>query len=1575
VQAPVDPGNAAYVIYTSGSTGRPKGVVVTHGNVARLLAATEGWFGFGPDDVWTLFHSYAFDFSVWEIWGALAYGGRLVVVPWAVSRSPADFLQLLDEERVTVLNQTPSAFRQLAAADAESRRALALRTVVFGGEALDPASLAPWFDRHGDREPLLVNMYGITETTVHVTYRPLSRADLASGSRIGVPIPDLRTHVLDRHFEPMPDLAPGEIHVGGAGLARGYLGRPELTAERFVPDPFGGEPGARLYRSGDLARRRPDGELEYLGRIDHQVKIRGFRIELGEIQAALAAHPDLREAVVLARGRGGDGDSLVAWVVARNSQTPAVSSLRGWLEARLPSYMVPAAFVALDQLPLTPNGKLDRDALPDPDASRLEPEALFEPPHGPAEELLAEIWARVLGVERVGAEDNFFALGGDSIRSIQVRSEAERAGLGFSVQQLFQFPTVRSLAREMRGASDAVERVPPFGLVDPRDRERLPNGLEDAYPLARLQAGMLFHSELSPESAVYHDVFTYHLHGALDADALRAALARVSARHAVLRTSFDVATYREPLQLVHRTAGMPLGFDDLAGLSAAGQEAALAAWLEREKAQPFDWRQAPLARVQVHRRSTGSFQLSLAFHHALLDGWSVASLVTELFRTYTALTRGGELPEEPPPPVAFRDFVAAEQRALAADESRGYWAAVARDGARTRLPRWSMPAGPRAQEPVIRSFPVPIAPEVSDGLKKLSRQAGTPLKSVLLAAHLRCLALLSGEREVTTGLVSNGRIEEEGGERVLGLFLNTVPLCVRLAGGTWLDLVREVFAAERALLPHRRFPMAEVQRMAGGDPLFEAVFNYVHFHVYAGLAGGPGGPGGAGDPGGLRLEGSSGFEEVPFPFAANFSLLHANAPLLLWLDHDATLFAPEQIEGIARLYEQTLDALAADPAARWEDVPLLPAGERRRLLDLGLGEEAPAPEVAIHELFAAQARRTPDAAAVLFDQETGTTQRLTYAELDELSGRLARELVLRGAGPETLVALRARRSPALLAGILGVLEAGAAYLPLDPDAPAERTAAILADSGARLVLDEEALSQALGSTADAPLPPGEARRPVYAIYTSGSTGTPKGVVALHGGLVNFSRAVVEAAGLGPGERILQFAPPSFDASALQIFPALISGAAVVVHPDPAGLSSEEILELCRRLGVTVLDLPAALWRQWVETMAAAGEPLPASIRVYMTGGERLSRETLRLWAPLVSADTLFLSSYGPTEATVTSTFFAITAREAAAMPEAPPPLGRPLSGTFVRLLDPFCEPAPVGTPGEIHLGGAGLARGYLHRPDLTAERFVPDPFGGVGDGVGAVGDRLYRTGDLARFLPDGGIEFLGRTDHQVKIRGFRVEPAEVEAALVRLPGVREAVVLAREHAAGDRRLVAWLVVEPGAEPASGALREALARSLPEFMIPSAFVLLSELPLLPSGKVDLRALPMPESSPRAAAEHVPPRDPVEEIVAGIWADVLGVPRVGVLDDFFALGGHSLVATQVITRIRRAFDIDLQLRHVFESPTVAGVVAAILADPERREKVEKTAAVMTRLANLSDEEVEAMLLAEAAEAAEADERSPA
>ncbi|HEV2734290.1 MAG TPA: amino acid adenylation domain-containing protein, partial [Longimicrobiaceae bacterium] len=651
----------AYVIYTSGSTGKPKGVPVTHANVARLFDATDDRFGFGADDVWTLFHSYAFDFSVWEIWGALLHGGRLVVVPHEVSRSPEAFLGLLRREGVTVLNQTPSAFYGLVRADeaASDGAGLALRYVVFGGEALDLPALRPWMERHGEERPRLVNMYGITETTVHVTHREVTRADVdgARGSRVGAAIPDLAVYLLDARGEPVPAGVPGEMYVGGAGVARGYLGRPGLTAERFVPDPFSGGAGARLYRSGDLARLRPGGDLEYLGRTDQQVKVRGFRIEPGEVEAALAALPEVRECLVTALGDASGERRLVGYVVPAAGAAPTVESLRDGLLGRLPEYMVPAAFVLLDRFPLTANGKTDRRALPAPDAVRPELGGEFVEPRTDAERALARVWGEVLGVGRVGARDNFFALGGDSIRSIRVVARAREEGLEIALPLLFRHQTVEALAAAVAGEAVAARPAAgePFRLVSPADRGRLPAGVVDAYPLTRLQLGMLFHSSAAPGSAVYHDIFGWHVGAPLDEAAFRAAVRDMVARHPVLRTSFDLAGVSEPLARVHADAEVPVAVDDLSALSPAAREEEVAAWMEAEKARGFDWGAPPLLRFQLHRRGPDGFQATLSFHHAILDGWSVAALLTELFTLYSARLGHAAAPVPPAPRVSYAD--------------------------------------------------------------------------------------------------------------------------------------------------------------------------------------------------------------------------------------------------------------------------------------------------------------------------------------------------------------------------------------------------------------------------------------------------------------------------------------------------------------------------------------------------------------------------------------------------------------------------------------------------------------------------------------------------------------------------------------------------------------------------------------------------------------------------------------------------------------------------------------------------------------------------------------------------------
>ncbi|HEY0602095.1 MAG TPA: amino acid adenylation domain-containing protein, partial [Herpetosiphonaceae bacterium] len=1598
--------NLCYLIYTSGSTGQPKGVQITHANVTRLLDATAGWFHFDAQDVWTLFHSAAFDFSVWEIWGALAYGGRLVVVPYWVSRDPQAFYALVRSERVTVLNQTPSAFRQLIQADAAAPADdLALRYVIFGGEALELQSLRPWFERHGDERPQLVNMYGITETTVHVTYRPIAQADLESapGSVIGGPIPDLQLYVLDPAQHLVPIGVPGELYVAGAGVARGYLNRPALTAERFIPDPFANIQGSRLYRTGDLARYLPNGDLEYLGRVDQQVKVRGFRIELGEIEAALAQHPGVREAIVVVRGDEAGGDKrLVAYVVKNleprtenlgenkeqrnkgtseqnSSPSPAateaearrgsgkgeaqsaggeglIPSLRTFLGARLPAYMVPAAFVLLDALPLTAHGKLDRRALPEPDADRALGETTFVPPSTPTEDILAAIWSRVLGVDRIGIDDNFFALGGDSIRSIQILALARERGLHFSLPELFQHQTIRVLARELQHAdADAAsaEQSRPFSLIAEADRARMPESVEDAYPLTQLQAGMLFHSEYSAESAVYHNVNTLRLQGRFDGDALQAATRQLTTRHTMLRTAFDLTSFSRPLQLVQRHAEIPIRIMDLRALPPDRQEQELAAWFEAERRQKFDWTHAPLIRFQVHLRSDDTFQFSWSEHHAILDGWSVASLLTELFQEYARY--GDETIVPPAPPTSsFRDFVALEQAALNSQAEQSFWLEQMQDATMTRVPRW--PA--RAAGSALDAIDVPIAPELSQALKRVAREAAVPIKTVLLAAHLRVMALLGGSSDVLTGVVANGRPETVDGERVLGLFLNTLPLRQRLSGGTWRELVRATFAAEQQILAHRRYPMAEVQRLLGGQPLFETMFNFVHFHVYERLHG-------VGD---LAVLDSRAFAQTNFTLSADFSLDLTTTDVRLAVSCNPDEIGTEQLHAIAAYYAQALTALALTPDSRYETASLLSAAERQALLHDWNATAVPYPSgTVLHELIEAQVQRTPDATALVFEAGTRERVQLTYHELNRRANQLAHYLRALGIQPEDRIAICVERSFELIVGILGILKAGGAYTPIDPTLPIERQRFILEDTRAAVLVTQQRLAAALpeheaysvyldsDSAAIAQMPdtnPPCVSKPnnlAYIIYTSGSTGRPKGVMIPHGNLVSMYSAWEETYQLKTAvRRHLQMANVTFDVFAGDLVRALCSGGTLVLCPRELLLAPDQLYNLIRCEQIDSAEFVPVVLRPLLQYLRESNQLLDG-MRLLVCGSDSWSMEEFDQVRQVCGPNTRVVNSFGVTEATIDSTWYDSTQPTCAG--DQWVPIGRPFGNTRAYILDLRCQLLPVGVPGELYLGGAGLARGYLNRPDLTADKFIPDPFAQV------PGARLYKTGDLARFLPDGTIEFLGRLDHQVKLRGFRVELGEIEATLRQHPAVGEAVVVVREDS-GDKRLVAYVVGEqgnkgtkeqenlelrtenqgddsdgsrsPGGHPVLGSaeLRQWLGARLPDYMVPSVVVVLDVLPLTPSGKIDRRALPAPEWSAIVSDQpFIAPRTPVEEVVANVWADVLGLARVGRDDNFFALGGHSLLATQVISRLRQTFGIDLPLRSLFDTPTVPGLAEQI------------------------------------------------
>ncbi len=1516
VPDPVDGTCAAYVIYTSGSTGRPKGTPVTHGNVARLLTATQGWLGFTARDVWTLFHSFAFDFSVWEIWGALLHGGRLVIVPWETSRSPGRFLDLLAREQVTVLNQTPSAFAQLVTADAARAAApTALRWVIFGGEALDPAVLVPWWERHGETRPTLVNMYGITETTVHVTFRPLRAADArARRSVLGAPLPDLSLAVLDPAWlRPMPIGAPGEIVVGGAGLARGYLGRPALTAERFIPDPSGGRPGARLYRSGDRGRFLPDGDLEYLGRIDRQVKIRGFRIEPGEIEAALLELDGVRAAVVVVREEPGGDRRLVAYVVGE----VAAETLRAALAGRLPDYMVPAALVPLAALPLTRNGKVDLQALPAPGPTGAG--AGFTPPRTPVEELLAGLWEEVLGLpagERVGADSHFFALGGHSLLAARVAARLRSTcGVELPLRTLFEAPVLADLATQVEAARrDGTAPAPP----------PVPVPREGPLPLSFAQQRLWFLDQLEPGSPRYNIPMVLAIDGPLDAARLEHSLGAVVRRHEALRTVFAVQN-GEPVQVIQPPAPFPLPVVDLAGLPGLSDrtdptdptdptddpQARQARHLAHQEARrPFDLARGPLLRGVLLRRAADRHVLALTLHHIAGDGWSLGVLLREV----RAFHAGETLPALP---VQAAD-VAVWQRAWLQGEVLERELAWWRRQLAGLPPLLELPTDrPR---PAVRSSrgaarPVRLPEGLTRPMQSLARREGATLFMVLLAGFQALLARTGGQADLAVGtpVAGRNRVETEG---LIGFFVNTLVLRGDLSGApAWRALLGRVRETALAAHAHQELPFEKlVQELAPERSLAQAPLVQVLLALQNATAEGLEVPG-------LRLR------RLPAPVTTakldlTLSLTEHDGELHGAIEYATDLWDGATIDRLAGHFERLLTAMTEAPEQRIGEASLL-SPEEARQLEAWNATPAEEPAAPVHELFFRQAEQAPDAVAV-----TGRDAALTRGALARRARALAGRLRRQGVLPGHRVGLCTERSPEMVVGMLAILAAGGAYVPLDPAHPQDRLAFLLDDTGVRVVVATEGLAgrlpahpgrrveilEAAIEPGDPPAPPplSAPDDPAYVLFTSGSTGRPKGVVVPHRAIVRLVCAT-DYVRLGPEDRMAQVASPSFDAATFEIWGALLNGGRLAVLDRAATLAPAELIAALRREGVTALFLTTALFhlvaRDAVVLETTAGF---APLRHLLFGGEAVDPAAVRAVLAAGPPERL-LHVYGPTEATT----FATWHRVEVVPPEATTvPIGRPLAHRSLHVLDAGGLQQPVGLTGELHLGGAGLAHGYHARPELTAERFVPDPFASL------PGARLYRTGDLVRRRPDGAVEFLGRLDHQVKIRGFRIEPGEIEAALLALPGVREAVVVARHEPPDDRRLVAYVV----GDAAPGALRAALRERLPDFLVPAAFVALAALPLNAHGKVDRRALPAPERR-RTAAGGRPPRTPVEEVLAAHWADLLGLEQVDATDHFFELGGHSLLATQVMSRLRSAFGVELPLRDLFEAPVLADLATRI------------------------------------------------
>ncbi len=1498
-QSGAGPDSLAYVIYTSGSTGTPKGALIEHRNVARLFSATDAWFGFGPDDVWTLFHSYAFDFSVWELWGALLYGGRVVVVPFDVSRDPEAFHALVQREGVTVLSQTPSAFRQFIRVDGERGGDLALRNVIFGGEALEPASLREWVERRGADTPRLVNMYGITETTVHVTYRPLSREDVfgGSGSPIGRAIPDLRLYVLDPARRPMPVGVPGELYVGGAGVARGYLNRPELTAERFVDDPF--TPG-RLYRTGDRVRWMADGTLEYLGRLDEQVKIRGFRIELGEIEAALRQAPGVADCTVIVRDDETGDRRLVAYVVGEAE----AEALRDRLRQSLPEYMVPSAFVALDARPLTSNGKLDRKALPAPELASAEER--YVAPRTPVEEVLAGIWTEVLRLERVGVTDNFFELGGHSLLATRVISRIRAVfGVELPLRALFEGPTIAEMAvrvEEIRRADLPV--LPP---VVPVERT-------GALPLSFAQERLWFIDQLEPGSAVYNIPMAWRLGGALDRAALERALGEIVRRHEALRTTFKEVE-GSPVQVVAPFGGFALPVEDLSGLSGADREEAVRRRVGGEARRAFDLAAEPLFRAVLLRVDEEDHVLLLAMHHIVSDGWSMEVFFRELSALYAAYRAGRESPL-PELAVQYADYAVWQREQLAGealDRQLSYWRERL-GGAPELLELPTDHPRPPVQTYRGESVGVNFSPELLERLQALGRSEGATLYMVLLGAFQVLLSRYGGCEDVVVGSPIAGRTREEV-EELIGFFINTLVLRTDLSGDpSFREVLRRVREVTLGAYEHQDVPfeklVAELQpeRSLSHSPLFQAIFALQN----------------AGDLGGELLGlkvGGVGAAMGIAKYDLSLTLGATAQGLRGGLNYSTDLFERGTVERMLGHLERVLEQVAADADVRLSQLDLLGGAERALVLEEWnrTGAEYPA-DRCIHELFEAQAARTPGAVALRFEEES-----LTYAELNERANRLAHCIRGLGVGPDVRVGVCVERSLEMVVSLLAVLKAGGAYVPLDPGLPAERLAYMLDDSAVPLVLVQAALRETVparegvGVLAVDALAERLAAEPAenpaggagpdslaYVIYTSGSTGRPKGVMNVHRGVVNLLWSMRGTVAMAPADRLLAVTTFAFNISVLELFFPLLSGARVEIL-DRFAASDPVLLREAVGAGVgTVLQATPATWRLLLDAGWEGAESLRA-----LSGGEALPAELAARLRERVGA---LWNVYGPTETTIWSTAQPLGAGTDVGRGHVS--IGAPVANTRVYVVDRYLSPEPAGVPGELYIGGAGVARGYLGRPGLSAEKFVPDPF------AAEPGARLYRTGDRARWRADGTLEFLGRKDHQVKVRGFRIELGEIEAALRQAPGVADCAVVAREDETGDRRLVAYVV----GEAETAALRAHLRGSLPEYMVPQAIVALDRLPLNANGKLDRKALPAPELA-SAEEKYVAPRTPVEEVLAGIWTEVLRLERVGVHDSFFDLGGHSLLIMRLLAKIQATFDLDISIRTVFSMPTLEAMAGEI------------------------------------------------
>jgi amino acid adenylation domain-containing protein len=1522
-QSKVTPEHLAYVIYTSGSTGKPKGVQILHGALVNFLNAMHLTVGLSQRDILLSVTTLSFDIAALELYLPLIVGASLVVVSREVATDGTELLKRFSSSGATIIQATPATWQLLLASGWQDSRQL---KILCGGEALKCELASQLLERCTE----LWNLYGPTETTIWSAahkVETLNSASCADGIvSIGRPIANTQFYILDKHEKPVPVGVPGELHIGGVSLARGYLNRPELTSEKFIHNPFSNKAGERLYKTGDLVRYRQDGNLEYLGRINEQVKIRGFRIELGEVEAVLSQHPNVRETVVTVRVDVSQDNCLVAYLVVKQQPSPTISDLRHYLKQKLPEYMVPTAFVFLDTMPLTPHGKIDRRALPAPDTSSFS-RSNFVGPRNPIEEILAVIWTRVLGTEHIGIHDNFFDLGGHSLLATQVISRMRQAfGVEIGLQLLFETPTIADLASAIAvkralcaitydGAQPIASLSNAYAFSENEGTEELKTipriANRDSAPLSFAQQRLWFLEQLESNSAAYHIPLLLRLQGHLKVDVLQQSLDAIVAHHEILRTNL-IASDRTNVQVIREPRPVELKLIDLQTYPETEQHNVLQHHLHQEVQRHFNLVEDLMLRGCLLQLSAQEHILLLVMHHIASDSWSIKILAEQLTNLYQLFTNNlpNPLPELP---IQYADYAVWQRQWFSGqilENQLQYW----KQQLKGASPVLELPTDrPR---PLVQSYrgaryDFLIPQSLSQALSALSRQEGVTLFMTLLAAFEILLYRYSGQDDILIGspIAGRNRVEIEG---LIGFFVNTLVLRADLSGNpSFRELLQRVRSVALSAYTHQDLPFEKLveelqpERSLSYHPLFQVMFVFENLSAQT-----------------FELPGLSitpmDVNAVTSKFDLSLSLTHTEQGLGGTWEYSTDLFDAGTISRMSSHFQILLAGLGDNPQQRICQLPLLTDAEKQQILVKWNNTQKEYPDdKCIHQLFEEQVEQTPDAVAVVYED-----QKLTYRELNARANKLAHHLQNLGVRPEMLIGISMERSVELVVGLVAILKAGGAYVPLDPTYPKERLRLMLEDAQLQLLLTQQHLLEQL---------PSDGRKVVcidsdweatarenaanlacqlkagdlaYVIYTSGSTGKPKGVAVPHQAisrlLFNTNYINIQSC-----DRVAQVSNISFDAATFEIWGALVHGAQLIGITKDIVLSPDEFVTKLQQQEISTIFLTTALFNQLANVVPDAFK----NVRHLLFGGEAVDPSSVKAVLKNGSPQRL-LHVYGPTECTTFSTWYLIQDAQGATIP-----IGRPIANTQTYILDRYLQPVPIGVVGELYIGSSGLAKGYLNRPELTAERFIPNPFSREHQA------RLYKTGDLVRYLPDGNIEFVGRIDNQVKIRGFRIELGEIEAVLSQHPAIQYAVVILRQDTPDDKRLVAYVVPNQNQATTVSNLRHFLKQKLPNYMIPAAFVILEALPLTPNGKVDRQALPAPEKvTQELEATFVDPRNELERQLTEIWEDILTVKPISVRDNFFDLGGHSLLAVSLFAQIKQKFGKKLPLASLFTSGTV-------------------------------------------------------